>query len=125
MRVLVVDDDTLVAQATAELLSMLGHEAVQALDGETAVQRCRADGKAVDCVFLDVRMPGMDGYQVLERLKTAAPEVKVVLMTGNPERVDPSKVRCHAVVGKPFGSGELKRVLACLDGGRPTAGESR
>ena len=66
MRVLVVDDDEMVAQATADLLSLLGHEALQAFDGEDAVRCCRTERKAIDCVLLDVRMPVMDGLQVLE-----------------------------------------------------------
>jgi DNA-binding response OmpR family regulator len=80
LRVLLVEDDTMVRGAIAELLRHHGYDLREAGDGRAAIDLfTRAPA---DIVITDVRMPGMDGLEVLARLKRIAPEVCVVVMTG-------------------------------------------
>ena len=64
--VLVVDDSPDTARSTAELLTLMGYAARVALSGEDALRQAAIDPP--DVVLLDIRMPGMDGYEVARRL---------------------------------------------------------
>jgi len=66
-RVLVVDDNKDAAESMSMLLEMWGHEVVYAYDGPTALETARK--WQPQAVFLDIGLPGMDGYQVAERLR--------------------------------------------------------
>jgi len=80
-RVLVVDDDPLVAEGTAMMLEDLGHGAAVAASGEDALAQL-AHGAAVDLVLTDHAMPGMTGLELAERLRRDRPELPVALATG-------------------------------------------
>jgi CheY-like chemotaxis protein len=67
LTVLVVDDYPDAAQSLAELLRLRGHSVAVALDGAAALRGAAA---APDVIFLDIRMPGADGYEVAARLRT-------------------------------------------------------
>jgi CheY-like chemotaxis protein len=66
-RVLVVDDNRDAAESMSMLLEMWGHEVVYAYDGPSALETARE--WQPEAVFLDIGLPGMDGYQVAERLR--------------------------------------------------------
>jgi CheY-like chemotaxis protein len=74
LRVLVVEDDRDTAESLALLLRLYGYEVSMALDGPAALQA--ADAYWPDVVVLDVLMPGMDGWQVLKRLRAATGDRK-------------------------------------------------
>lgn len=81
-KILVVDDNTDAAETTSALLDMLGHETEVANDGNEALQKAQAF--LPDVIFLDIGLPGMDGYEVARRLR-CMPElahVKLVALTG-------------------------------------------
>jgi DNA-binding NtrC family response regulator len=79
--VLVVDDMPPMAEQYAYDLRRLGGYEVQvAHDGREALERLGAE--AVDCVILDLEMPGMDGFEVLRSLERQASEVPVIVYTG-------------------------------------------
>jgi two-component system CheB/CheR fusion protein len=83
LRVLVVDDDPDTAESLALMLRLYGYEVSIALDGPSALQA--AEAYWPDVVLLDVLMPGMDGRQVLKRLREATGARKppqVVAVTG-------------------------------------------
>ncbi|CAB3803797.1 Regulatory protein AtoC [Paraburkholderia caffeinitolerans] len=81
--ILIVDDDDAFREGLAETLSDLGHRVLQAASGEAALDALH-DGRA-DCVFLDFRLPGLDGLAVLERLRgdAALKAVPVVMLTAH------------------------------------------
>lgn len=66
-RVLVVDDNKDAAESMSMLLEMWGHRVLYAYDGPTALETARK--WQPEAVFLDIGLPGMDGYQVAERLR--------------------------------------------------------
>lgn len=74
--ILIVDDDDAFREGLAETLTDLGHRVVEAASGKAALQRL-GDGLVPDCVFLDFRLPDLNGLDVLERLH-AAPALKAI-----------------------------------------------
>ena len=111
--ILVVDDDTGVAEALHMVLSMDGHKADTAGDGEAALVRC--NGGAYDVVLTDFLMPGIDGLELARLIKERAPHTPVVLVTAHPEMVlrrhQPRLKHVDAVVVKPFTLEELNEAL--------------
>ncbi len=81
-RVLVVDDDPVQRRLIEAMLRRLGHEPLAADGGEAALRRL-SDGHAVpvDCVVLDLTMPGLDGMSVLGRLRALGIETPVIVQT--------------------------------------------
>ena len=80
IKTLIVDDEKIVRDFLTRLLSLEEVEIESAEDGYKAVELSRK--KKFDIVFLDVRMPGMDGLQTLRELKKINPDAKYVMMTG-------------------------------------------
>src|SRR5687768_1249379 len=65
-QIMVVDDQPSSRELLAAMVESLGHQVVEAADGAEALRKM---GPRVDLVLLDIMMPGMDGVQVLERLR--------------------------------------------------------
>ena len=79
-KVLVVDDDPVVGKSFERVLSARGYAVITARNGQEALDRLR--GERYDLVFTDVRMPGMNGLEVAERVKASQPWLPVVIVTG-------------------------------------------
>ena len=83
-KILVVDDEPAILQMLKMNLEMEGHEAILAGDGETAIRRIESEHP--DIVLLDIMMPALDGWQVLQRLQEMSlgkpPKVLVVTAKG-------------------------------------------
>jgi two-component system NtrC family sensor kinase len=80
-RILIVDDESGFRETLARRLEKRGAVVNQAAGGEEALASLTKE--PVDVVLLDVRMPGMDGLKVLERIKIDHPDTEVILITGN------------------------------------------
>jgi DNA-binding NtrC family response regulator len=81
-RVLVVDDDPVQRRLIEAMLRRLGHEPLTADNGEAAVRQLSdAHAAPVDCVVLDLTMPGLDGMSVLARLRALGIETPVIVQT--------------------------------------------
>jgi two-component system response regulator HydG len=106
--VLVVDDQKNMRATTAMLLREAGHVVAEAEDGAAAMQRLHQE--AFDVVLTDLRMPGLDGMEVLRRVRTACPETQVIVMTAYgtiDSAVEAVRQGAHDYVSKPFQSEEL------------------
>jgi CheY-like chemotaxis protein len=79
-KVLVVDDDPVIARSFDRVLSDKGYAVATASDGREALNKLGSD--EYDVVFTDIKMPGMDGIEVAERVKSRRPWVPVVIITG-------------------------------------------
>jgi DNA-binding NtrC family response regulator len=107
-RVLVVDDDRAVGMVLASLLKQAGHEAHHVASGEEALAALASRG--IDLVISDVRMPGMDGMELLGEVKQRAPDVPVVLLTAHgsvPLAVEAMKAGAADFLAKPFDKDEV------------------
>jgi DNA-binding response OmpR family regulator len=117
--ILVVDDDADIRTLVAELLQRAGHGVIQAPDGESGLKLFYA--QQPDLVLLDVSMPGLDGWEVLTRIRELS-DVPVLMLTaraGELEKVRGLRAGADDYVTKPFGRQELlARVDAALRRGR-------
>lgn len=110
--ILVVDDEESIQTLLVRFLSKM-HHAVGVGTGEEAVEMARQ--QKFDVVFLDMRMPGMDGLDTLRALKKIHPEVRVVIITGYAEderlfaALQEGAITC---LKKPFHIEEIKNIIA-------------
>jgi len=108
--ILVAEDSLVVRTVVRRHLEAQGYAVLEADDGHTALERCRAERP--DVVLLDVEMPGLNGYQVLKALK-ADPElssIPVVFLTGRTSTEDVVAglgLGAHDYLKKPFEPAEL------------------
>jgi CheY-like chemotaxis protein len=79
-RVLVVDDDPAVTKSFDRVLSTKGYAVITASSGEEALAKLQ--NEHYDAVFTDIRMPGMNGVEVAQRVKASQPWMPVVIVTG-------------------------------------------
>jgi two-component system CheB/CheR fusion protein len=110
-QVLVVEDDEATAETLAGLLRQWGHEVQVAHDGVAALQA--AQTQPPDTVLLDLRLPGMDGYQVAEQLRRQAgmERARLVAITGygpEEERGRSHRLGIHRVLVKPIDPVQLQ-----------------
>jgi two-component system response regulator HydG len=107
-RILVVDDQRNMRATTALLLRSAGHLVEEAEDGAAAIQRIQA--VAFDVVLTDLRMPAVDGMEILRESQRLAPDTQVIVMTayGTIESAVEA-IRCGAYdfLAKPFKEDEL------------------
>ena len=82
MRVLLVDDEVELLESLQPVLERRGLKVMTAASGEKGL--AILDETVIDVVVLDIKMPGLDGLEVLRRIKAKRPEVEVVLLTGHP-----------------------------------------
>ena len=117
-RILVVDDNVDAADTLAELLRLSGHVVEAAYEGKTALQL--ADKLRPDIAFIDLNMPGIDGYALAQQLR-AAPwgrAVKLVALTGMGQKTDQERTRGAGFdehLTKPADPERLARVAAGTD----------
>src|SRR6056297_1674043 len=84
IHVMVVDDEAVFVRNLCRLLETRGFNVSVAFDGYTAMARLHEDKeKSVALVLLDVKMPGMNGNEVLSRIKSMRPDVEVLMLTGH------------------------------------------
>jgi adenylate cyclase len=118
-RILIVDDEPFNRDVLAQELELLDHEALAAVHGRDALERLESE--PVDLILLDIMMPGIDGFEVLRRLKEDARlrHIPVIMVSALDDLA--SVVRCVELgaedyLPKPFDPVLLKaRIGACLE----------
>lgn len=108
LRVLVVEDDELVREATVGNVADLGHQVVEAADADAALRILNDDG-AIDVLFADVRLPDKDGNQLAREARHRRPTLKVILTSGGPAPETPAGGTIW--LGKPYKWDDLKRAF--------------
>lgn len=111
-RILIVDDDPTMREAMNETLSIAGYDTLQCADGEEAERALKQGG--VDLVISDVRMPGIDGLELLRRTKVAADAPPFIVISGHatvPEAVEAMKRGAYDLLVKPFSYRELTSLV--------------
>jgi len=109
---LLVDDEESLRSVVAERLTDHGFEVVQAADGESALKAL--DGFAFDVIVSDLRLPGLDGRQVIDAALTRYPGIVAIVVTGYgtvKDAVDIIKRGAADFISKPFQFDELMHVL--------------
>ncbi len=125
--VLVVDDEPTIAEVVARYLDLAGYETRIAGDGLTAVEL--ATRSRHDLVVLDLMLPGLDGLEVMRRLRAGGDRIAVILLTAKgdeSDRVIGLRLGADDYVVKPFSPNELvARVDAVLRRVDPAPGDER
>jgi CheY-like chemotaxis protein len=106
--ILVAEDEAMVRMIAVETLRDAGFEVLEARDGQEALDLLKSEAK-VDLLISDIKMPRMNGYQLVEAGTSLRPQLKVLLMTGYaqdpiPENMARAGIR---VLYKPFNVDEL------------------
>ena len=111
-KVLVVDDDPSWRQVLSLELEELGYEPVLAAGGAEALEILQV----VDCsvILLDLRMPGVDGHEVMARLPPEGPRVVILTAAGMDEVQEALATRPHYYLPKGAGRKELALMLQSL-----------
>lgn len=123
--VLIVDDEVGVRELLTDALSLGGYDTLEAKDGMSALTLIRK--QKPDLLIIDINMPIMDGFELLERVRESKNSVPAIMLTARKDRSDVSRgLRLGAddYVTKPFGLEELLlRVQAVLRRSNPAIEE--
>ena len=111
-KVLMVDDEEDFVTTLSERMKMREVDSEVALDGEQALQR--VEDEIPDVMVLDLKMPGIDGLEVLRRVRKAYPQIPVVILTGHGSEKDEAEARrlgAFDYLQKPVDIEKLVKVL--------------
>jgi two-component system nitrogen regulation response regulator NtrX len=111
-RILVIDDESAIRDSFKMILEYEGYEVLSAATGEEGI--AQAEREAPDLIFLDVKMPGMDGLEVLQRLRHIVEVTPVVVISGHgtvSTAVEATKLGAFDFIEKPL---ERERVLVTV-----------
>ena len=105
-KILVVEDDQTISKLIAASLSISGYESVPCFDGNEAVHMVR--NEEFDLILLDIMLPGLDGFQVMEKIReTGTPVIFLTAMGDVSDRVKGLKSGAEDYIVKPFEPLEL------------------
>lgn len=105
--ILVADDEAMIRDLVSMLLRSAGHEVMTAANGLEAVALFRSFRNRISLVITDIRMPVMDGNEVVKLVRQERPGARIICMTGFAERV-PGGV---PVLSKPFRPDQLRECV--------------
>ena len=113
-RVLVVDDEPPILRILGIKLRVSGYEVITALNGREALEL--VNSASPDIMLLDIIMPGMDGFQVLRKLRTYS-SLPVIAFSARPENAEEAlRLGANDFLAKPFDVDDLvMRVRKILD----------
>lgn len=112
IRILLVDDEEEFVKTLSERIQMRNLDSTIALNGKEAMEAMNA--KVSDVMVLDLRMPGMDGFEILRRVKKTYPEVQVIILTGHGSDKDEKETRrlgAFEYLKKPVGIDQLIQTI--------------
>lgn len=102
-KILVVDDEDALRTVLSSELAGEGYDVETASDGDEAITVVQA--KPFDLVLLDIKMPKVDGFEVLKFLKSKYPNIKVIMLTGFADlknAIESKKLGAEDFVSKPY-----------------------
>ena len=111
-KILIVDDDRLICWSLRETLSHEGYEVLTVETGEDAVKE--AEKFSFDLLITDLKLPGMDGWGVVSRVKEMNPEIKVVVISAFGNDDAPQKAKSFGAshfFNKPFEMTRIKETV--------------
>ena len=123
-RILVVDDDAAVQVTIRLLLERAGHSVVTVSDGRNGLALSQTEN--FDLLFLDIYMPGMDGFETMRMVRQQQPQIPIIVISGRPIASDTdqtpdfltmaTKLGAVSSLQKPFRPADLlAAVTGCLE----------
>ena len=122
LRILVVEDETLIRWSIAETLGQEGHTVIEAGNAAAAVKAMEDADEDIDVVLLDYRLPDSNDLSLLANVRRLQPRSAVVMMTayGTPEvTAGALALGAYRVVGKPFDMHALEPLVVEAHQARP------
>ena len=111
-RIIIIEDDKDILDSLKEIIKSDGYEVDTASNGEEGIKKCRAN--SFDLALLDIKLPGIDGTEVLEILHKEFPEMVKIMITGYPSlenAVASLKKGADAYLMKPVNPSRLLEVI--------------
>src|SRR5262245_46500064 len=113
-RILIIDDDTAFRSVLAETLRDLGHTPIEAPNGEAAMRRLGQG--PIDAVFIDFNMPGIDGLEVLRRLRAhtdtaSLPAIMLTAFATSSNAIEAMKLGAFEHLTKPLRRRDIETLL--------------
>lgn len=111
-KILIVDDQNGIRILLMELFGNEGYQMFQAANGKAALEVVEQD--VPDLVLLDMKIPGMDGLEILKHIKSTHPQIKVIMMTAYGELDIIKQARDLGAIShftKPFDIDEMRNVV--------------
>ena len=108
-RILIIDDNAAIREVLRFILEEEGYEVIEAADGAEGLQRYQAD--PTDLVITDLKMPGMDGLELLQTLQRAVPTPVLMAISGDREALTQAQGLTPHTFAKPLA---LEQVLAAV-----------
>jgi len=124
--ILVVDDEALVTKAIVDTVQSLGHSCQTALDGSNALNLIRTND--FDIIISDIRMPGLDGFELMEKAREIEPGISFIITTGHINDYQYDRVIGQGAddfIKKPFSEKEIKTKVDRISRERRLALENR
>ncbi len=114
-RIVIIDDEPAFSKLLAKMVGELGYDVMVSTDARSSYTY---ELRQSDIVFVDIQMPHVDGFQVLEKLARQNVKCSIVLMSGQGERLDQAEkltkkldLQLVGVLEKPFRLGDVELVL--------------
>lgn len=107
-QILVVDDEVAIRELISEVLSIAGYEVTASADGLDALNQIR--NKKFNAILLDVNLPKVDGFAILEKVRESAPTLPIVMLSARTDKDDVThglRLGADDYVRKPFSVEEL------------------
>ncbi|MBI3739041.1 MAG: response regulator transcription factor [Chloroflexi bacterium] len=100
--ILVVDDENVARQSLTDILKLEGYNVASASNGQAAIEHLRTH--PIDLMIVDLRMPGMDGLEVVQVVNQSSPDTEVILLTAHgstDSAIQALRLRIHDYLTKP------------------------
>jgi len=113
-RILLVDDEDMILETNAQLLTRLGYDVFTASDGEKALATLRDNLNSIDLVIIDMIMPGMSGKELYNRIKALRPDINTLLCSGYSLNENAQEIinnGCNGFIQKPFNVNQLSETI--------------
>lgn len=126
LNILLVDDEQFIRQLVARLLRDMGvHDVIMAQDGEDALTKLATASGRINLIILDLEMPNMNGFQVVQKVRNGSANVPadlpIIILTGHgkEEAVKAAvSLGVHGYLVKPMSKGDLeKRIIVAMGSG--------
>ena len=118
MKILIVDDERYIRESLKEILDFEGHTTAEAADGKEGLEAAMTGN--FDAIFCDIKMPVMDGQEMLAKLVESGVDTPVIMISGHgtiEDVVKCIKMGAYDYIEKPLN--DLNRILITLKNARP------
>jgi two-component system, cell cycle sensor histidine kinase and response regulator CckA len=113
--ILVVDDEAGIRTVARRALEDAGYQVLEASHGPAAI-KLLAQGADLDLLIADLNMPGLDGNEMVRRIRTSRPDLKVLYVSGHISRLMDARPlwQGEAFLNKPFTNESLREAVSLL-----------